>query len=128
MNYVTPRSSPRLYLDMTLENIVSSEKNSVSSEVYCPYNIILAGFSCNSGLSSNLILMIEEFVQYIDILTQTFLNLNMYLIVINWQGRVWASISAWAVLVGHKKGLTRHLKAKLLLWNTRLILWDTIGH
>ena len=34
MNYVTPRSSPRLYLNMTLDNIVSSEKNSVSSEVY----------------------------------------------------------------------------------------------
>ena len=34
MNYVTPRSSPRLYLIMTLDNIVLSEKNSVSSEVY----------------------------------------------------------------------------------------------
>ena len=33
MNYVTPRSSPRLYLIMTLDNIVLSEKNSVSSEV-----------------------------------------------------------------------------------------------
>ena len=34
MNYVTLRSSPRLYLIMTLDNIVLSEKNSVSSEVY----------------------------------------------------------------------------------------------
>ena len=53
MNYVTPRSSPRLYLNMTLDNIVSSEKNSVSSEVYWTYIIYSLFYNSRTEENSN---------------------------------------------------------------------------